>query len=356
LGNFLLTEVPVSAIEQSNFRIDDNSRPDELFTSLSHQGQLSPIRVRPHPEKLGKYQIIFGNRRLAAARRLGWKSISAQIVEASDTDALIMALAENLDRRDFSDYEKALMIERLHNRTGKTYAEVAELIGRSASFVSQHVAMLHLFPKTIAPEEEMQKILNALTENHARILSGIGDNQERWNMAKLVLSANLGVRELQKYCFQGIKKKNIGRANRSRQEVQEIIQNMIKALNSKDMRPIVNVLCKRHFTLFSSIPPFLMHRNDTVVNYLFGFFHDVDKFVTRVDNSEIVVRGDIAYVILNLASTMSTALKSVRTTTRTTIILQNEDSGWKVDHIHWSFSNPMDVVNFFNSLKPQITR
>ena len=98
------------------------------------------------------YEVIFGNRRLATAKHLGWRTILADVVDASDTETLIMAFSENEDRKNFTDYEKALLMEKLHSLSGKTYSEVAEIFGKSPSYVSQHIAMLHLFPRTIAKE------------------------------------------------------------------------------------------------------------------------------------------------------------------------------------------------------------
>jgi ParB family transcriptional regulator, chromosome partitioning protein len=67
-----MERIALDLIEDNLTRIDANADVSDLLTSFSTQGQLSPIRVRPHPTKEKKYQVIFGSRRLVAARKLGW--------------------------------------------------------------------------------------------------------------------------------------------------------------------------------------------------------------------------------------------------------------------------------------------
>ncbi|MDA4131166.1 MAG: ParB/RepB/Spo0J family partition protein, partial [Thaumarchaeota archaeon] len=137
--------VPVEQIEHLNFRLRlEDEDIEDVFTTLQKHGQLSPIRIRNHPQKPGMYQVIFGNRRLAAAKKLGWETIRAEVVESSDSDLLLAAFCENVNRKDFSDLEKALLIEKIRNESGNTYTEIAAILGKSAAYVSQHVAMLHL--------------------------------------------------------------------------------------------------------------------------------------------------------------------------------------------------------------------
>ena len=190
-----MEHIPIALIDHRQFRIAP-PQVEDVSLSFARHGQFSPICVRRHPTKSQRYQLIFGNRRLEAARKLGWKTIEANVIEANDDTMLFIAFSENSDQSDFTDYEKALLLENIHRQTGKSYQEIATMIGRSNAFVSQHVAMLNLFPLGVASEEERIKVLAALTENHARILSNIEDPRDRWNAAKLVVRSKMGVREL----------------------------------------------------------------------------------------------------------------------------------------------------------------
>jgi ParB family chromosome partitioning protein len=99
-----MMDIPINQIDDFPLRVNASSDISELASSISLHGQLSPICVRPHPTKKERYQVIYGNRRLAALRSLGRTSVNANVVVASDANACLMAFAENSDRKDFSDY------------------------------------------------------------------------------------------------------------------------------------------------------------------------------------------------------------------------------------------------------------
>jgi ParB family transcriptional regulator, chromosome partitioning protein len=84
---------------------------------MSVVGQLSPIRIRINSSNSSKhYQLIFGHRRLIAAQKLGWMTIKAEIADASDEDVIILSIAENLNRKDFTDFEKAQLFKKLRDQ------------------------------------------------------------------------------------------------------------------------------------------------------------------------------------------------------------------------------------------------
>lgn len=358
-----MVDISLSLIEYNQASGSRCAQVVDIIDSFSRQGQLSPICVRDHPTKLGKYQIVFGNRRLTAAKRLGWKTIAADIVKASDVEALIMSFSENVDRKDFSDYEKAFMLQKLHDVTGKSYTDIATYIGRSPAFVSQHVAMLYLFPTSAASDKERTTVLHALSENHARILARIVDDQERWNTAKLVVSANLGVRELQKICRSatdeaGVSDKNdnqIGesalgntdRLNKSRQ-VQEIVTSIMKALSSKDILPFVEAVSAHHFSMFPSyVPSSSVIGGDDVKDYLFEALRQMSSInYGRPKYLEVHLYGNLAYVAMTLPREIVAGERLTKTTTRATIILEREKNSWKMVHVHWStgFASKIDEV------------
>src|SRR5579862_7679692 len=108
-----LQDISVHLIEHNNdFRLEDKALLSGLAQSLAEHGLLSPIGVREHPNKQGSYQVVFGNRRLEAAKSLGWSTIKANLITADDQTALVLAIVENIDRKDLSDYEKAVFLEK----------------------------------------------------------------------------------------------------------------------------------------------------------------------------------------------------------------------------------------------------
>lgn len=340
----MLTEILLSVIEESPLRIGASSYSPssvDLENSLVAVGQLSPITIRAHPSKPNYYQIIFGNRRFKAAQRLGWKSITANVVEASDSDALAMALCENLDREDFTDYEKALVLDKLHNVTKKTYLEIAKMIGKSPSFVSQHVAMLHLFSKDISTEEEQMKVLSKLSEKHARVLLRIEDNEKRWSTAKLVVAANLCTRELEKIVNSGKSGPKV--VSNSRNAIEGIISAMANGLSTNDLRPCFDVISEKHFSLFSRFPPYVRMDKDSAKRHIFEVVHSMNEFKEKVTDLDIRVFGDFAYASMYVSHRLNLEGKTIKTKTRATIIFAKEN-GWKIVHEHWSPLTPSDAL------------
>ncbi|MDA4129946.1 MAG: ParB/RepB/Spo0J family partition protein [Thaumarchaeota archaeon] len=317
-------------------RSRDDGHVEGMVRSLAKYGLLHPVCVRKISEEDEKYEIVYGSCRLAAARKLGWKEIEAKVIRATDIDSLILALIENDHRKDFTDYERALLLEQLHKMTKTPYYEVAEMVGKSAAFVSQHVAMLHLFPDSVASEEEKRKVLYALTEGHARALLKIEDVHERWNTAKLAIKAGLGVRELEKHCTRlsekrtqiGVRGKNV--------TVEKIVSDLIEGLNSKDLRPIYRFRSTNRFSLFSRFPPFHKLTGDTANDHIFRIIRQMTYFKVKLEDLEVIYHGGVAIAIMSLVYDMNVGGKSMKTTTRATLILFNEDNEWKIIHEHWS--------------------
>lgn len=347
----MLKDVPVALIEHNPLRISSGTEEGVLESSLSRNGQLAPIRVRAHPSKKEWFQVIFGNRRLAAARKLGWKSISCEIVDSSEIDSLVAALSENVDREDFTDYEKALLIEKLHSVSGKTYVELANLMGRSPAYVSQHIAMLHLFPVGVAEPNERLKVLSKLTERHARILSKIEDNTDRWNTAKLAVSANLGVRELQKLSSSQKKKKTVRQRNpNAKKAIYDLIMDMTKGLNSSDLRASYEVMSEKHFTMFSRFPPFVRMDRESAKDHIFEVVQTVSDFKETVTDLHIRVFGNFAYATMYVHHRLSVDGRTIRTKGRATLIFEMEN-GWKLVHEHWSTADQTDLLGLFGARK-----
>ncbi|MCL7390412.1 MAG: ParB/RepB/Spo0J family partition protein [Thaumarchaeota archaeon] len=125
--------VPLDKIEANPYaaRMDQDVEVDTLAESMRRHGQLVDVLVRVHPLFSDRFQLIYGHRRVAAAELLGWDKIRARLVNASEEEMLIMALIEKLERKDFAAYEKARIFYRLNREFGRSYEDIAKLIGRS---------------------------------------------------------------------------------------------------------------------------------------------------------------------------------------------------------------------------------
>jgi ParB/RepB/Spo0J family partition protein len=347
-----VTKVPLSSIDTAGHRLRTDEDIEEIAQSLKSHGQFFPIRLREHPFQSGRYQLIFGNRRVAAAKKIGWNEINAEIIKASDEEALTMALSENIDRKDFSDYEKALLLHKLNVLTGKTMEEIAALVNRSPAYVSQHISMLHLFPNSVAEPEEASEMLQLLSERHARALAKIGDPEERFSTAKLVIKANLGVRELEKICGRPPGSKIRTTAQRNESEIRRIIADMMDGLNSKDLSQFFRDISKRYFTMFSRFPPFNKMRTEEAMDYLSNVLRQMSSYRVKIEDLDIKIFQNFAYATFFELHRIGIMGKIVRTRTLATIIFAKEEGIWKIVHEHWSSANPSELVGLISG-KPE---
>ncbi|MHA1654385.1 MAG: ParB/RepB/Spo0J family partition protein, partial [Candidatus Thorarchaeota archaeon] len=144
-------EIDISAIRVSelNIRKDleagtEDSSIDDLARSIAEQGLLSPITVVARPG--GEYDLVVGQRRFMACKKLGWTKIPAIVRDSmDDTDAITISLIENVHRADVSPIDKARAYQRLYQKLG-SYQEVAQQTGVSATTIRKYVKLLKLAP------------------------------------------------------------------------------------------------------------------------------------------------------------------------------------------------------------------
>ena len=331
-------EIPLRDIKEAPARLKTDLT--DLISSFERRGQLSPIKLRPHPSLKGKYEIVYGNRRFAAVKSLGWESIQAEVVQVGDDEALAIAFSENEDRKNFSDYEKGLLLQRMHEK-GKSYSEIAKLIGRSKTFVAQHISMTSLFSDLDVDPEVKGRMLLSLTEKHARILSKISDPLEKWNMAKMVVVANLCVRELEKYLPRiGYSKKRNFRSKKD--EVNQVILNLVASLNHKDFRPYSLSRSRRYYNLFDDFPPFDRMDHETADEHNCRVISRISELALNVQDLETKIIGETALSTMYVCYTMQIGGETRTTKSRVTMVLSREEEHqWKIIHEHWSLTEPI---------------
>ena len=136
----LIVDLPVNMIDHSpyNSRLKYSSTSiEEMANSMKSNGQLVTIKVRPNPTDNNRYELVFGHRRFLAAKKLGWKTIRAEVVDATNEDVLMQSLVENFEREGISDYEKALIFSTLNTKFNKTYEEIGKGLGISKQHVGE---------------------------------------------------------------------------------------------------------------------------------------------------------------------------------------------------------------------------
>jgi len=161
----------------------------ELTKSLEEHGLVQPIVVR---SKDDRYQLIAGQRRLAAARRLGWENVPVRLLEVDDRQMSEIAIVENLQRRDLDPLEKATSFKQYLSTWGGTQEELAKRLSVDRSTVANLIRLLEL------PEVVQQKLrAGKISMGHARALLPLGDEHEQVALAEKVVAQGLSVRAVE---------------------------------------------------------------------------------------------------------------------------------------------------------------
>ncbi len=160
-----------------------------LADSIKDHGLLQPIVVRPYGRA---YQIVAGERRWRAARVAGLGEVPVVIKEFSDSEAMQIALIENLQRENLNPVEEALGYRELSEKYDMTQESIAEMTGRSRSAVTNAIRILGL------PDEVLEMIRNgSVSTGHAKVLLALDDEKIIKELAAQVADGVLTVRALE---------------------------------------------------------------------------------------------------------------------------------------------------------------
>ncbi|MBO5104963.1 MAG: ParB/RepB/Spo0J family partition protein [Ruminococcus sp.] len=167
---------------------------DEAITSLAdsirEHGMLQPILVRPL--STGGYQIVAGERRWRAARMLGLDEVPVNIRELSDSEAMQIAIIENLQRENLNPVEEANGYNELIEKYGMTQDKVAKMVGRSRSSVANAIRILTL-PESVL--DMLEK--GSLSVGHAKALLGFEDRELLISIAEKASDGGMTVRQVE---------------------------------------------------------------------------------------------------------------------------------------------------------------
>jgi len=169
----------------------------ELARSLKLRGDVDvPVKIRPAGD--GFYELVWGRRRLEAAKLAGLNKISAIVEDMSDEDVLIQSSIENLFRKDKNPIEEAELFETWKARFGRTYEDIARLIGVRREYVYNRVQLLSLSPSIIRAVQSGSIDTNKFGLLHGRILLKVSDRALQEKLFRQVVEESLTVRELKR--------------------------------------------------------------------------------------------------------------------------------------------------------------
>ena len=185
-----LREIEIGAIlpnpQQPRTQFDDESL-GELEHSIREFGLLQPIVVRETTP--GSFQLVMGERRWRAAKRVGLRRVPAIVRQTADDAMLRDALLENIHRVQLNPLDEAAAYEQLLVEFGVTHTELADRLGRSRPVVTNTIRLLRL-PVSV----QRRVAAGVLSAGHARALLGLDDAGQQEELAARIVAEGMSVR------------------------------------------------------------------------------------------------------------------------------------------------------------------
>src|SRR3954463_7913025 len=198
-----IEKIPIDHIVPNRFQprtVFDDEKIEELSRTIHTHGIIQPIVVRQFD---GKYEIIAGERRFRAMKKLGWDEAPAIIKNYSDTETASVALIENLQREELSPIEEAIAYGKLLELHNLTQEALAQRLGKGQSTVANKLRLLKL------PQLIQESLLNKeITERHARALIPLKDPEKQVAILAEVMERNLNVKQTEERVVRLLEQKN----------------------------------------------------------------------------------------------------------------------------------------------------
>ncbi|WMT41023.1 nucleoid occlusion protein [Paenibacillus sp. D2_2] len=183
-------QIPVGDIVGSPYQprtIFDDEKIDELCQTIKTHGVIQPIVVRYRNDR---YEIIAGERRWRAVKKLGMESIPAILRDFNDSQAASIALIENLQREGLTAIEEALAYQNLIDLHHLTQESLAQRLGKSQSTIANKIRLLNL------PEDAKNALMERkITERHARALLSLDTEELQIKVLKEIIEKELNVKQ-----------------------------------------------------------------------------------------------------------------------------------------------------------------
>ncbi len=177
-------------ISSSRFQpreVIDPEKQKELMLSIKEKGVIQPVVVRP---KGNAYELVAGERRLRAARELGFSQLPAIIKDVKDDEALEISLIENIQRQDLNPLEEAQAYQRLVDEFSLTQEEVSQKVGKNRASVANTLRLLKL------PEKIKEEIfLGRISMGHAKAILMLESKEAQLELCNKIIKRGLSVRE-----------------------------------------------------------------------------------------------------------------------------------------------------------------
>jgi len=199
---FEIREIPIDQIAIPEERVSaylDEGEAEALKTSIQRFGIFAEPIVM---EKDGKYMLIAGKNRIEKAKELGYKTIRVKLWKGTESDALLMHLAENMAKGRVGSLDLYNFIKKIQEEQGLSVREIAKIVGCSEQRIYTALRIANL-------EDEIKKALmeDLITDAHANLLSQIKDKEQRMDVFEKIITHELSVEDARKYWYHGWLKK-----------------------------------------------------------------------------------------------------------------------------------------------------
>ncbi|WP_137744817.1 nucleoid occlusion protein [Robertmurraya siralis] len=186
-----IEQIPINDIVPNRFQprtVFDEEKIEELSRTIHTHGIIQPIVVREY--EAGKFEIIAGERRWRAMKKLGWDRVPAIIKQMNDTETASIALIENLQREELSPIEEAIAYGKLLELHDLTQEALAQRLGKGQSTIANKLRLLKL------PQKVQDALLaKVITERHARSLIPLKDPEKQVQLLAEIIDKNLNVKQ-----------------------------------------------------------------------------------------------------------------------------------------------------------------
>ncbi|HOU75667.1 MAG TPA: ParB/RepB/Spo0J family partition protein [Candidatus Dojkabacteria bacterium] len=188
-----ILEIDIRKIKPNPYQPRQQFDPEkliELADSIRSKGVFQPLLVKKEGDF---YILVFGERRLRAAKIAGFEKIPVMVKEIADSDMVEMAVLENIQREDLSPVEEANAYEQLMKEHGVKIKDLSKKIGKSIPYISNKTRLLQLCPEVLKALQEKE-----ITEGHARALIPLESRSLQNHALRLIIRDEMNVRMVER--------------------------------------------------------------------------------------------------------------------------------------------------------------
>ncbi|MEZ8708443.1 ParB/RepB/Spo0J family partition protein [Vibrio alginolyticus] len=223
-----LTDLAIGQLQPGVYQPRKDMAPEaleELAASIQSQGIIQPIVVRQVEN--GQFEIIAGERRWRAARQAGLKRVPCLVKKVEDRAAIAMALIENIQREDLNVIEEAQALERLQDEFTLTHQQVADVIGKSRTTVSNLLRLnqLEVDVKGLVADKRLEM-------GHARALLAL-EGEQQVEVAQQVAKKQMTVRQTEQLVKKCLAPQNEQKGQQEDTEAEQMSHKLSQLLDAK---------------------------------------------------------------------------------------------------------------------------